>query len=117
MLTFGSSWWLGQWGIDAFPALSGGEPWFYLAVFSAASAVAALAILLRAVLVCFASVRAARSIHEAALSAVLASPMSFFDTTPLGRVLNRFSADVQRVDVTLSGTAVAFIGCTLLPTT
>ncbi len=37
------------------------------------------------------AVLGARTLHDNMLTAVLRSPMSFFDTTPLGRILNRFS--------------------------
>uniref|UniRef100_A0A182SIT1 ABC transmembrane type-1 domain-containing protein n=1 Tax=Anopheles maculatus TaxID=74869 RepID=A0A182SIT1_9DIPT len=39
--------------------------------------------------------------HELLLRYVLHWPMSLYDTTPLGRVLNRFSKDVDTVDNTL----------------
>ena len=63
----------------------------------ALSVTAALILLLRAVIQTLTSVKAARRVHTAAITAVLAAPMSFFDTTPLGRILNRFSGDVQKV--------------------
>ena len=46
-------------------------------------------------------IRAARVLHHRMLVAVLGSPLSFFDTTPIGRVINRFSSDLQMVDVQL----------------
>ncbi|KAI1311964.1 hypothetical protein EDD11_003220 [Mortierella claussenii] len=45
-----------------------------------------------------AAVRASTRLHESLLSKLLRLPMSFFDTTPLGRVVNRFSSDIFSVD-------------------
>ncbi|KAJ2233989.1 hypothetical protein IWW45_003763 [Coemansia sp. RSA 485] len=39
--------------------------------------------------------------HQRALQRVLCSPMSFFDTTPLGRILNRFTRDIDSLDLAL----------------
>ncbi|GBC03741.1 hypothetical protein RclHR1_00530016 [Rhizophagus clarus] len=46
----------------------------------------------------FCAIRAARNLHHQMLQAVIRSPMSFFDTTPLGRILNRFSKDIYTID-------------------
>ncbi|XP_071095143.1 multidrug resistance-associated protein 1-like [Haliotis cracherodii] len=46
-------------------------------------------------------VRAAARLHDAILSRVFRSPMSFFDTTPYGRIINRLSRDVETIDNTL----------------
>ncbi|KAM7294635.1 multidrug resistance-associated protein 1 [Ixodes scapularis] len=40
-----------------------------------------------------------RALHYDMLSHVLSSPVSFFDSTPRGRVLNRFSIDFDMIDV------------------
>lgn len=37
-------------------------------------------------------------------NAIFRSPMSFFDVTPAGRILNRFSSDIYRVDEVLART-------------
>eukprot|EP00736_Rhodelphis_marinus_P011514 Rmarinus@m.22006 len=51
---------------------------------------------------------AAKSLHETMLQRVAVLPMSFFDTTPAGRILNRFSSDTDIVDTKLSETLQDF---------
>ncbi|KAJ2749377.1 hypothetical protein GGI19_005691, partial [Coemansia pectinata] len=44
------------------------------------------------------AVRSGRATHRGMLAAVFRSPMSFFDTTPQGRILQRFSKDQTSID-------------------
>ena len=55
-------------------------------------------VLLYAIVTAISMVRASRVLHELMLHNVLRSPMSFFDTTPIGRILNRFSRDIETID-------------------
>ncbi|KAJ2681971.1 hypothetical protein IWW39_006179, partial [Coemansia spiralis] len=50
------------------------------------------------------AVRCGRTTHRNMLAAVFRSPMSFFDTTPLGRILQRFTKDQFNVDETIPRT-------------
>ncbi|XP_052786369.1 multidrug resistance-associated protein 1-like isoform X1 [Mya arenaria] len=43
-------------------------------------------------------VRASGILHDSMLKSILHSPMSFFDTTPIGRMMNRFSSDIDIMD-------------------
>ena len=45
---------------------------------------------------------ASKRLHDALLGNILRQPMRFFDTTPLGRVINRFSRDVDMVDSSMA---------------
>ncbi|KAJ5759824.1 Metal resistance protein YCF1 [Penicillium odoratum] len=52
----------------------------------------------------FCSIEASRKLHERMAFAIFRSPMNFFETTPSGRILNRFSSDIYRVDEVLART-------------
>jgi len=41
---------------------------------------------------------ASKSLHDLLLNGILAAPMSFFDTTPTGRIVSRFSKDIFSLD-------------------
>lgn len=52
---------------------------------------AALVVVQTLILWIFCSIEASRKLHERMAIAIFRSPMSFFETTPAGRILNRFS--------------------------
>ncbi|KAG9319425.1 hypothetical protein KVV02_006712 [Mortierella alpina] len=46
----------------------------------------------------YGSLRASRSLYEQLLVTIIHAPIRFFDTTPVGRLLNRFSKDFEVID-------------------
>ncbi|XP_058410287.1 ATP-binding cassette sub-family C member 10 isoform X3 [Diceros bicornis minor] len=74
---------------------------FYLTVYATIAGVNSLCTLLRAVLFAAGTLRAATTLHRRLLHRVLLAPVTFFDSTPTGRVLNRFSSDVACADDSL----------------
>ncbi|XP_075851725.1 ATP-binding cassette sub-family C member 12 [Microcebus murinus] len=55
------------------------------------------------------TLRASSSLHDSVFDKILKSPMSFFDTTPTGRIMNRFSKDMDELDVRLPFHAENFL--------
>ncbi|XP_019498348.1 PREDICTED: multidrug resistance-associated protein 7 isoform X2 [Hipposideros armiger] len=74
---------------------------FYLTVYATIAGVNSLCTLLRAVLFAVGTLQAATTLHRRLLCRVLMAPVTFFDSTPSGRVLNRFSSDVACADDSL----------------
>lgn len=55
-------------------------------------------LLLRYTLFSIFTLKAATELHNKAFKNVLRAPMRFFDSTPLGRILNRFTKDQDNID-------------------
>jgi ABC-type multidrug transport system fused ATPase/permease subunit len=49
------------------------------------------------------TLNAANILHKKVLQNILRNPGQFFDTTPVGRILSRFSKDIDVLDNTLPG--------------
>uniref|UniRef100_A0A674F6B8 ATP-binding cassette sub-family C member 10 n=1 Tax=Salmo trutta TaxID=8032 RepID=A0A674F6B8_SALTR len=74
---------------------------FYLTVYGSIAGANTVFTAFRAFLFAFGGIRAASVVHNRLLDTVLKATVTFFDTTPLGRILNRFSSDLYSVDDTL----------------
>lgn len=59
----------------------------------------------------FKCTRASKVIHKKLLNNVMRSPMSFFDTNPTGRIVNRFTSDLDTVDMMIPFGIMDFSWC------
>ena len=67
------------------------------------------------VVFCFnALLKASQRLHDAMVTAVIRAKVVFFDTNPIGRILNRFSADVGINDDLLPMTMYDFFMCVFI---
>ncbi|KFP45114.1 Multidrug resistance-associated protein 7 [Chlamydotis macqueenii] len=74
---------------------------FYLIVYGSIAGANSLFTILRAFLFAYGTIRAATVIHNRLLQRALKATVTFFDTTPTGRILTRFSSDLYCVDDSL----------------
>ncbi|KNE66210.1 hypothetical protein AMAG_19363 [Allomyces macrogynus ATCC 38327] len=56
-----------------------------------------------------AGLRASRAIHDQAVERIVRLPLAFFETTPLGRIVSRFSKDQDQLDTTLVDASRMFL--------
>ncbi|KAI8094907.1 P-loop containing nucleoside triphosphate hydrolase protein [Gilbertella persicaria] len=71
---------------------------YYLGIYSLIGVIAAVMTALRMAVLFNGSLKASRRIHSQLLERILRAKVRFYDTTPLGRIVNRFSADLATID-------------------
>ncbi|CAG0893469.1 unnamed protein product [Cyprideis torosa] len=72
--------------------------WMYQLVFFCLTVVTVLVGLAQSFLCVRQVLHGSSRMHSAMFKSVLRAPMSFFDATPLGRILNRFARDIDELD-------------------
>ncbi|KAG2004853.1 ATP-binding cassette transporter [Coprinopsis cinerea AmutBmut pab1-1] len=102
----GTNLWLGFWTADEIPAFDNGR---YIAVYAGFGVADALF----AFLLCFAffamGLVASLNLFRASLAGILHSPLAFFDTTPIGRIMSRLTKDIETLDNELAQIIYAFL--------
>ncbi|KAI0635122.1 multidrug resistance-associated ABC transporter [Trametes polyzona] len=97
---------LGFWTSQSVRGFSQGD---YMGTYAALGVASGLFSFALSLTVSMVTLTAGLRMFKAALIAVLRSPISFFDTTPLGRIMSRLSKDQDTVDAELSMTAVQLL--------
>lgn len=98
----GSNVWLKHWSSNNTQDGTNNRVWLYLGIYALIGWSATIFAFLQTMIMwVFCAIRSAKYLHSSMLTSVVKSPMSFFDTTPLGRILNRFSKDEHTVDEVL----------------
>ncbi|XP_069823859.1 ATP-binding cassette sub-family C member 8 [Dendropsophus ebraccatus] len=114
--------WLAQWTSDAISNSSlgcagqgcGFDHSPYSMVFSVLSCLAIIMCLATSIAVEWTGLRVAKKLHNSLLNATILAPMRFFETTPLGSIVNRFSADFNTIDQHIPATLECLSRSTLL---
>ncbi|KAG6837333.1 hypothetical protein H0H93_011428 [Arthromyces matolae] len=83
------------------------KPW--LLIYFLISSMGAVSVFFYIGLGYYASLRASRSLFTALLRRLTRAPARFFDITPIGRILNRFTTDINTIDQQLMNSARACI--------
>jgi len=114
-----SSFYLSDWGKETFirsyfgNPLSKSENIFFLNRYAVLIMMGLIGVFLRSFFMVTHGIIASKKMHQVLLENVLKSPISFFDVTPIGRILNRFSTDIIQTDEGLAYSMGFVIGLIL----
>lgn len=101
-MSIGSNYWLMYWSENNIKEGSNKSIFKYVGIYALLGIGSGFFTLIRAMCMwTLCSIRASKKLHSDMAKAVMSSPLQFFETTPLGRIINRFSQDMSKVDSAL----------------
>ncbi|KAF3708249.1 Canalicular multispecific organic anion transporter 1 [Channa argus] len=113
----GQNLWLSEWTNDAVVYYNKTYPaWkrdMRVGVFGALGVAQGLFVFFGTLIMANAAITASRILHSRLINNILRVPMVFFDTTPIGRVVNRFAKDIFTVDETIPQSFRSLLMCLL----
>ena len=103
----GTDWWLSYWSEDSEFEVHSFT--FYFSIYLAWCVFNSLSTAFGTFVTAFTVIRCSRTLHTRLLNNVIRAPMQFFESTPLGRILNRFAKDMDAVDSTLPDNLTSYL--------
>ncbi|KAJ2661494.1 hypothetical protein IWW48_002361 [Coemansia sp. RSA 1200] len=85
-------------GADAYAAPIKNSPAYWLSIYMLVSALGAFWEIFNMYITCYGGIRAEKSLHKKLLCSVMHATPQFFDSTPVGRIVSRFSGDMDNID-------------------
>lgn len=107
-LRVSSSLWLSSWTDQS--NMGSSETLFYNMIYASLSLAQVFVTLINSYWLIISSLYAARRLHDQMLSSILRAPMVFFNTNPLGRIINRFAKDLGDIDRNVAPFVNMFLG-------
>uniref|UniRef100_A0A672VBM3 ATP binding cassette subfamily C member 3 n=1 Tax=Strigops habroptila TaxID=2489341 RepID=A0A672VBM3_STRHB len=106
----GANVWLSDWTNE--PVINGTQhnTAMRIGVYAALGLLQGLIVLITSFTLAMGGIKAARSLHAALLENKFHTPQSFYDTTPTGRIINRFSKDIYVIDEVIPPSILMFLG-------
>ncbi|XP_078487497.1 multidrug resistance-associated protein 1-like isoform X1 [Ciona intestinalis] len=104
--------WLSEWSNDPLnPDGTQNGTEIRLAVYGSLGLVQGLIVVVESIILYVGALGASRVLHETMLHHLLLAPVRFFDQTPIGRIINRCSKDVDVMDNLLIRIISMFLSC------
>ncbi|XP_065643860.1 multidrug resistance-associated protein 1 isoform X7 [Hydra vulgaris] len=101
--------WLADWSSNS--NVSQKKRNMYLEVFGGLGIAQGFFTWLQAYIIGFGVTKASKDLHDKLLKNVLRCPMLFFETTPVGRLINRFSKDINIIDESIPKSLKSLLPC------